>query len=38
MQKIKELIFKVSCYTTSYSEIVMYSLFLVFVFVMAVGA
>jgi len=37
MQKLKEIIFKASFYTVSYGEFVVYSMFLVFVFVMAFG-
>ena len=37
MQKIKEMIFKALCYTVSYNEFIMCSLFLVFVFITTVG-
>lgn len=37
MQKLKELLFKTSCYTVSYHEFVVCSLTLVFVLVMSFG-
>ena len=37
MQKIKEIVFNTLCYTVYYNEVIMCSLFLIFVFSMNFG-